>query len=133
MSTSNELNEDLLIELLINDVGGMIDFIGYIAADEMRIVTDNELGPGWRSRYSDWLRVGRPRGWNSSPGRNKIILLSTSSRPVLVPTKLHIQWVPAALSPRHEADHLPPVSALVKSSSIYTSTAPLRVHGVVLN
>jgi hypothetical protein len=27
--------------------------------------------PGWRSRYSDWLRPRRPRDWSSSPGRVK--------------------------------------------------------------
>jgi hypothetical protein len=25
--------------------------------------------PGYHSRYSDWLRAGRLRGWSSSPGR----------------------------------------------------------------
>jgi hypothetical protein len=29
---------------------------------------------GWRSRYSDWLRVGRPRGRSSSLGRVKNLL-----------------------------------------------------------
>jgi hypothetical protein len=29
------------------------------------------------SRYSDWLRAGRPRGWSSSPGRVKNFLFST--------------------------------------------------------
>jgi hypothetical protein len=40
----------------------------------------------------------RPRGRISSPGRGKIFLLSTSSRPVLTPIKPPIQWVPGALS-----------------------------------
>jgi hypothetical protein len=43
--------------------------------------------PGWRSRYSDWLRAGRPRGLSSNPGRVKNFLFSTSSRPVLGPTQ----------------------------------------------
>jgi hypothetical protein len=30
--------------------------------------------PGWRSRYIDWLRAGRPRGQSSSPGRIKNFL-----------------------------------------------------------
>jgi hypothetical protein len=30
------------------------------------------LEPGQRSRYSDWLRAGRPRGRSSSPGSVKI-------------------------------------------------------------
>jgi hypothetical protein len=29
---------------------------------------------GWRSRYSDWLGAGRPRGRSSSPGRVKNFL-----------------------------------------------------------
>jgi hypothetical protein len=39
--------------------------------------------PGYRSRCSDWLRARRPRSRSSSPGRGKIFLLSTSSRPAL--------------------------------------------------
>jgi hypothetical protein len=34
------------------------------------------------SRDSDWLRAGRLRYRSSSPGRGKIFLFSTSSRPV---------------------------------------------------
>jgi hypothetical protein len=34
---------------------------------------------GYRSRYSDWLRAGRPRGVGvPSPGRDKNFLFSTS-------------------------------------------------------
>jgi hypothetical protein len=40
-------------------------------------------GPGLCSRHSDWLRVRRPRGRSSSPGRVKNFLFSTSSRPAL--------------------------------------------------
>jgi hypothetical protein len=29
------------------------------------------LEPAQRSRYSDWLRAGRPRGRSSSPGRGQ--------------------------------------------------------------
>jgi hypothetical protein len=48
-----------------------------------------------------------------------------------------IQWVPGALSlgvkrPRREADHSPPSSAEVKNAWSYTSTPPIRLHGVVL-
>jgi hypothetical protein len=50
-------------------------------------------------RYSDRLRTGRPRGRSSSPGRGKIFLIFTSSRPVLGPTQHPIQWVLEALSP----------------------------------
>jgi hypothetical protein len=44
-------------------------------------------GAGWRSRYSDWLRTERPRRLNSSPGRGKIFLVCTSSRPTLGPNQ----------------------------------------------
>jgi hypothetical protein len=71
--------------------------------------------PGWRRRYSDWLRAGRPRSRSSSPGRVKNFLSSTSSRPA------PIQWVRGggSLSPgvkqlEREADHSPPASADVK-------------------
>jgi hypothetical protein len=85
--------------------------------------------PGWRSRYSDWLRAGRPRGWSSSPCRVKNFLFSTSSRPALGSAQPRIQWVPGALSPGlkrpvREADHSPPDSAKVKKMWIYTSTLP---------
>jgi hypothetical protein len=65
--------------------------------------------PELRSRYSDWLRAGRPRGRSSNPGRSKNFLFSTSSRPALGPTQTPIQWVPGVLSPglkrqRREAD-----------------------------
>jgi hypothetical protein len=87
------------------------------------------LEPGWRSRYSVWLRAGRQRGRSSSPSRVKNFLISTSSRPVLRPTEPPTQWVPGALSPGvkrpgREADRLPPTSAEVKKTWIYTSTPP---------
>jgi hypothetical protein len=47
--------------------------------------------------YSDWLRAGQLRGPSSSPGRVKIFLFPTSSRPALGPTQPPIQWVPGAL------------------------------------
>jgi hypothetical protein len=95
--------------------------------------------PGYRSRYSDWLRAGRRRDRSSSLGRAKNFLFSKSSRPALGATQLPIQWVPGALSPAvkrsgREADHSTPTSAEVKKMWIYTSTPPpIRLHGVVLN
>jgi hypothetical protein len=49
-----------------------------------------------------------------------------------------IQWVPGVLSlevkrPRREADHSPPSSTRVKNAWRYTSTPPIRIHGVVLS
>jgi hypothetical protein len=52
--------------------------------------------PGARSRYSDWLRAGRPRGRSSSPGTVKNFLFSMSSRPALGSNQTPIQWVPGA-------------------------------------
>jgi hypothetical protein len=48
------------------------------------------------------------------------------------------QWVPGALSlgvkwQGREADHSPPSSAEVKTAWSYTSTPPIRLHGVVLS
>jgi hypothetical protein len=39
------------------------------------------------SRYSDWLRAGRPRGRSLSPSRFKNFHFSISSRPALGPTR----------------------------------------------
>jgi hypothetical protein len=85
--------------------------------------------PEQLSRYSDWLRDGRPRGRSSRPGKVKNFLFSTSSRPALRPTQPPIQWVRGALSSglkrtRREADHSPPASVEVKEMWIYTSTPP---------
>jgi hypothetical protein len=90
------------------------------------------------SRYSDWLRAGRPRGRSSSPGRVNNFLLSTSSRPALGPTQPPIQGVPGSLSPEvkrpgHEADHSPPTSAEVEKTWICTFTPTIRLYGAVLN
>jgi hypothetical protein len=48
------------------------------------------------------------------------------------------QWVPGALSlgikyPVCEADHSPQSSAKVKKAWSYTSTPPVRLHGMVLS
>jgi hypothetical protein len=62
----------------------------------------------------------------------------TASRLALGPTQPPIQWVPGALSlgvkrPEREADHSPPSSAEVKNAWSYTTTLPIRLHGVVLS
>jgi hypothetical protein len=61
--------------------------------------------------------------------------LSGGSRPALGPTQPPIQWVPGALSfgvkgSGREAGHSPPYSAEVKNA--WSSTPPVRLHGVVL-
>jgi hypothetical protein len=83
--------------------------------------------PGQLSRY--WLRAGRSTGRGSSPSTGNISFLSTSSRPVLMPTQHPIQWVLGALPPgvkrpRHDADHSLPTIAKVRNMWIYTSTPP---------
>jgi hypothetical protein len=93
--------------------------------------------PGWRSRYSDWLRAGRTRDGSSSPGRVKKFLFSTSFRPGMGPTQPPIQWVPGALfsgvkRPGREADHSAPTTAEVKKIWIYTSTPPYAFMALCL-
>jgi hypothetical protein len=97
----------------------------------LHIVIVEQVGiiMGKRSRYSDWLRAGRPRSRSSSPGRVKKVLSSTSSNPALGSTKPPTQWVPGDLSQGvkrqgREADHSTPTSAEVKNTRIYTSTPP---------
>jgi hypothetical protein len=68
----------------------------------------------------------------------EIFLFTTASRTALGPTHPPIYWVPGALSlgvkrPGREADHSPPSSAEVKNAWSYTSTPPVRLHGVVLS
>jgi hypothetical protein len=65
-----------------------------------------------------------------------IFLFTTVSRPALGPTQPPIQWVLRALSlwvkwPGREADHSSPSNAEVKNAWRYTSTPPIRLHGVV--
>jgi hypothetical protein len=68
-----------------------------------------------------------------------IFLFITASRPALGPTQPLIQWVPGALSQGikllgREADHSTPSSAEVKECVwSYTSTSPIRLHGMVLS
>jgi hypothetical protein len=101
------------------------------------------LEPEWLSRYSDWLRAGRPRGRSSSPGRVKNFHFSISSRPALGPTQPPIQWVPGAVSPgvkrqRREAEHSPlcvfcfPIQ--IRSSTwLNNFRAPLNRHPYRIN
>jgi hypothetical protein len=86
------------------------------------------------SRYSDWLRAGRLKGWGLSPGRVKYFHFSMLSRPALGHTQPPIQWVPGVKRPGREADHSPPATAEVKKMWIYVYIhSSIRLHGVVLN
>jgi len=58
-------------------------------------------------------------------------------RTALGPIQLPIQWVQGALSlgvkqPGREAEYSPPYSTGVKNAWNYTSSPPIRLHGVVL-
>jgi hypothetical protein len=66
------------------------------------------------------------------------ILFATASRPALGSIQHPIQWVSKPLAPWvkrpvHEADHPSPFSDEVKNEWSYTSTPPIRLHGVVLS
>jgi hypothetical protein len=66
-----------------------------------------------------------------------IFLFTTASRPALGPTQPPIQWVPQVLSlgvkrMGREAAHSPPSIAEAQNAWSYTSTPPIRLHGVVL-
>jgi hypothetical protein len=80
-----------------------------------------------RTRYSDWLRAGRPTGRSSTPGRVRNFLFSMSSKRVLGSTQPPMRWVPGALSPgvkrpeRELTTHL----QLVMRSRKYGSIHPL--------
>jgi hypothetical protein len=77
------------------------------------------------------------RDWSLSFGGGKNFQFSMLSRPALGSTQLPIQWVPGFFlrvkRPGRETDHSPPTSAEVKKMWIYTSTPPIRLHGVELN
>jgi hypothetical protein len=85
------------------------------------------LERGWRNRYDDWIRV-RLQG-SSGAGRVKNFLFTSSWRQTLGPTQPPFHWVPAKISPGEkrlgrEADYLPPTSAEVKKTCVYTSSPP---------
>jgi hypothetical protein len=90
--------------------------------------------------------------WDSSIGRAMVyglddrgfesrhwlrnFLFTIVSRPPLGPTQPSMQWVPRTCSlgikwPGSEADHSLSSSAEIKNAYSYTSTAPIRLHGVV--
>jgi hypothetical protein len=62
----------------------------------------------------------------------QIFLLTTVSRAALESTQPPINGY-QGLYPGREADHSPPSSAEIKNAWSYTSTPPIRLHGVVLS
>jgi hypothetical protein len=102
------------------------------AVNVIRHVTES----GQRSRYSDYLRAGKPRGRSSRPGRSKNFNFSMLSSPALAPTHPPTQWVLGALSPGVkrrglEADHSSPSRSEAKKTWVYAPTPCL--HGAALN
>jgi hypothetical protein len=107
----------------------------FLAVTFVQIVQE----PGYRSRYSGWLRAGWQRGQSSYPGRVKNFIFSTSFRPALGLTQSPIQWVlvafyPEVKRPGREANHSPLTNANVRKAYIYVYIHSLtRLHDVVLN
>jgi len=68
----------------------------------------------------------------------KVFLLNMTLYSAFRRILVRFQWVPGALflgvkRPGREVDHSPPSSAEVKNAWNYTSTPPIRLHGVVLS
>jgi hypothetical protein len=80
--------------------------------------------------FEDWFVFRQGEWW-------EFFLFATASRPILGPTQSPSQCVPGILTPglnrpEREADHTPPFSAELKNAWSFTSTPPVRPHGVVL-
>jgi hypothetical protein len=77
------------------------------------------------------LRAGRPEFyfWHGEGH----FLSATAFRPALVSTQPPIQWVPRVKRSGREAYHSPSSSAEVKNAWSCTSTAPVRLHCVMLS
>jgi hypothetical protein len=78
------------------------------------------------------------RGSVTSRGDNGIISLRhlvqtvSGTRPVSCPVGTAVNYL-VVKRPGRETDHSPPSSAEVKIARGYTSTAPIRLHGVVFS
>jgi hypothetical protein len=112
--------------LVLHNLSIEVTLLNYLRINEFRYIM------GWCS--TGWT-IGT-LGFDSRR-RLGIFLFTTASRTALGPTQPPIQWVPGTLSLRvkrqgREADHTPPSSAEVKNEWSYTSTSPIRLHGVVL-
>jgi hypothetical protein len=89
-------------ELYVNSVSAAsFQFIGHPTFRRSRVSILVQFF--FISRYSAWLRAGRPRGRSLSPARGKNFLFSTSSGPALGSTHPPIQLVARALYPGGKA------------------------------
>jgi hypothetical protein len=64
--------------------------------------------------------------------RNRILLKSSGAQKTSYPVDTGC-LSPVVKQPGREADHSPPSNADVKNSWSYTSTLPIRLHGMVLS
>jgi hypothetical protein len=73
----------------------------------------------FRSRYSGWSTKGSEFEfqWGQELLFLHVLQIGSGAHTV-------IQWVPGVKRPGREADHLPPTSAEVKQTWVYTSTPP---------
>jgi hypothetical protein len=94
--------------------------------------------PSTRSRYSDWLRAGRPGGRNSSPGRVKdysllnVVQTGSEAQPASYPMDTGT-LSPGVRRPGRETDHSPPTSAKVKKNVDLYIHSPIRFYDLVFN
>jgi hypothetical protein len=83
---------------------------------------------GYRSRYSDWLQAGRPKGRSSSPGGYEISFIHVAQTGSGAPQPSYLMGIggssPRAKRSGCEADHSPLNSAEVKKTWFCTFTSP---------
>jgi hypothetical protein len=100
--------------------------------------TETGLNSYYWSRDSSASIVTRVRirrqGFDSRQRQGLSLFTTAVSRPAVGPTQPPIQCAPGGTWLGREANHSSPSSAQVKNASWrYTSTAPIRLHGVVVS
>jgi len=68
-------------------------------------------------------------GLDFGQGR-EAFLFSKEPIKFLGPTQLPIKWAQGLQLPRSETDHSPPPRTVLKNNWDYTSTSPIRLHGL---
>jgi hypothetical protein len=84
-------------------------------------VSSADTGIIQRSRYSDWLRVGRHRGRSSNPGRIKNFLIC--GPPNLLCNEYRGALSAGVKRPRRESVYFSPTNAEIKRTWICTCTS----------